>query len=63
MLDVDGKRFQNGSNIHDGVRRQVPDLYLSRFMSLQPGDVIYRHRGGFVRNRRSTCAGQTMHLN
>ncbi len=39
-LDVDGKRFQNGSTatMVYGVRFLI--AYLSRFMSLQPGDVI-----------------------
>lgn len=39
-LDVDGKRFQNGSTktMIFGVKTLV--AYISRFMSLQPGDVI-----------------------
>jgi 2-keto-4-pentenoate hydratase/2-oxohepta-3-ene-1,7-dioic acid hydratase in catechol pathway len=39
-LDVDGRRYQNGStsNMVFGVAHLVS--YLSRFMSLQPGDVI-----------------------
>ncbi|TDH36232.1 FAA hydrolase family protein [Pseudohoeflea suaedae] len=39
-LDVDGKRYQNGSS--STMVYKVPFLvsYLSRFMSLQPGDVI-----------------------
>ncbi len=39
-LEVDGKRFQNGST--STMVYKVPFLisYLSRFMSLQPGDVI-----------------------
>jgi 2,4-diketo-3-deoxy-L-fuconate hydrolase len=39
-LDVDGKRYQNGST--KTMVYRVPFLvsYLSRFMSLQPGDVI-----------------------
>ncbi|GHC36017.1 fumarylacetoacetate hydrolase family protein [Aidingimonas halophila] len=39
-LEVDGKRYQNGST--NTMVYQVPFLisYLSRFMSLQPGDVI-----------------------
>ncbi|KAA0020664.1 fumarylacetoacetate hydrolase family protein [Salinicola corii] len=39
-LEVDGKRYQNGST--QTMVFQVPHLvaYLSRFMSLQPGDVI-----------------------
>ncbi|MDZ7892163.1 MAG: fumarylacetoacetate hydrolase family protein [Rhodoferax sp.] len=39
-LDVDGKRFQSGSTatMVYGVRFLI--AYLSRFMSLQPGDVI-----------------------
>jgi 2,4-diketo-3-deoxy-L-fuconate hydrolase len=39
-LEVDGQRFQNGSTAT--MVYQVPFLisYLSRFMSLQPGDVI-----------------------
>ncbi|WP_043529939.1 fumarylacetoacetate hydrolase family protein [Litchfieldella xinjiangensis] len=39
-LEVDGKRYQDGST--DTMVYQVPFLisYLSRFMSLQPGDVI-----------------------
>ncbi|RFQ20998.1 ureidoglycolate lyase, partial [Pseudomonas sp. ATCC 13867] len=39
-LEVDGKRYQNG-NTRTMIFR-VPQIiaYLSRFMSLQPGDVI-----------------------
>ena len=39
-LEVDGKRYQNGST--KTMVYRVPFLisYLSRFMSLQPGDVI-----------------------
>ena len=39
-LEVDGKRYQNG-NTHTMIFR-VPEIisYLSRFMSLQPGDII-----------------------
>lgn len=39
-LDVDGKRYQNGSTAT--MVYKVPFLisYLSRFMSLQPGDII-----------------------
>ncbi len=39
-LDVDGHRYQNGST--RTMVYKVPFLisYLSRFMSLQPGDVI-----------------------
>ncbi len=39
-LDVDGHRYQNGSarTMIFGVRELVS--YLSRFMSLQPGDII-----------------------
>jgi 2,4-diketo-3-deoxy-L-fuconate hydrolase len=39
-LEVDGKRYQDGST--RTMVYQVPFLisYLSRFMSLQPGDVI-----------------------
>jgi len=39
-LDVDGKRYQDGSSAT--MVYKVPFLvsYLSRFMSLQPGDVI-----------------------
>lgn len=39
-LEVDGRRFQNGNTRH--MIFNVPTLvsYLSRFMSLQPGDVI-----------------------
>jgi len=39
-LEVDGRRFQNGTTATMVFR--VPHLisYLSRFMSLQPGDVI-----------------------
>jgi 2,4-diketo-3-deoxy-L-fuconate hydrolase len=39
-LDVDGHRYQNGSTrtMIFGVRQLVS--YLSRFMSLQPGDII-----------------------
>ena len=39
-LDVDGKRYQDGNS--RTMVYQVPYLiaYLSRFMSLQPGDVI-----------------------
>ena len=39
-LDVDGRRFQNGSTatMIFGVAHLIS--YLSQFMSLQPGDVI-----------------------
>lgn len=39
-LDVDGKRYQNGNT--NTMIFKVPEIisYLSRFMSLQPGDVI-----------------------
>ena len=39
-LEVDGRRYQNGSTrtMIFGVRQLVS--YLSRFMSLQPGDII-----------------------
>jgi 2,4-diketo-3-deoxy-L-fuconate hydrolase len=39
-LEVDGHRFQNGTTktMVFGVRHLVS--YLSRFMSLQPGDII-----------------------
>ena len=39
-LEVDGKRYQNGSTstMVYGVKFLI--AYLSRFMSLQPGDVI-----------------------
>jgi 2-keto-4-pentenoate hydratase/2-oxohepta-3-ene-1,7-dioic acid hydratase in catechol pathway len=39
-LEVDGKRYQNGST--RTMIFQIPKLvsYLSQFMSLQPGDVI-----------------------
>lgn len=39
-LEVDGKRFQNGNT--STMVFKVPEIisYLSRFMSLQPGDVI-----------------------
>jgi len=39
-LEVDGKRYQNGSSANMIFR--IPEIisYLSRFMSLQPGDII-----------------------
>ena len=39
-LEVDGKRYQNGNT--NTMIFKVPEIisYLSRFMSLQPGDVI-----------------------
>ncbi|MEO5661266.1 MAG: fumarylacetoacetate hydrolase family protein [Polaromonas sp.] len=39
-LDVDGKRFQNGTTATMVFKLPFLISYLSRFMSLQPGDVI-----------------------
>lgn len=39
-LDVDGRRFQNGSTATMVYRVPFLISYVSRFMSLQPGDVI-----------------------
>jgi 2,4-diketo-3-deoxy-L-fuconate hydrolase len=65
-LEVDGKRFQNGSTAT--MVYQVPFLisYLSRFMSLQPGDVITTGTppgvGMGQKPPMFLRAGQTMHL-
>ncbi|WP_179101091.1 fumarylacetoacetate hydrolase family protein, partial [Burkholderia pseudomallei] len=39
-LDVDGRRYQHGSTATMIFRVPFLISYLSRFMSLQPGDVI-----------------------
>jgi 2,4-diketo-3-deoxy-L-fuconate hydrolase len=39
-LEVDGKRYQNGSTATMVYQVAFLISYLSRFMSLQPGDVI-----------------------
>jgi 2,4-diketo-3-deoxy-L-fuconate hydrolase len=65
-LEVDGKRYQNGSTAT--MVYQVPFLisYLSRFMSLQPGDVISTGTPpGVGMGQKPPVflrAGQTMHL-
>lgn len=65
-LDVDGKRYQNGSTatMVYGVRFLIS--YLSRFMSLQPGDVISTGTPpGVGMGQKPPVylrAGQTMHL-
>ena len=65
-LNVDGKRYQNGSTAT--MVYQVPFLisYLSRFMSLQPGDVISTGTPpGVGMGQKPPVflrAGQTMHL-
>jgi 2,4-diketo-3-deoxy-L-fuconate hydrolase len=65
-LEVDGKRYQNGST--STMVYKVPFLisYLSRFMSLQPGDVISTGTppGVGMGQKPSVFlkAGQTMHL-
>ena len=65
-LEVDGKRYQNGST--STMVYKVPFLisYLSRFMSLQPGDVISTGTppGVGMGQKPSVYlkAGQTMHL-
>lgn len=65
-LDVDGRRFQNGSTAT--MVYQVPFLisYLSRFMSLQPGDIISTGTPpGVGMGHKPPVylqAGQTMHL-
>ena len=58
-LEVDGHRYQNGTTATMVFR--VPHLisYLSRFMSLQPGDVISTGTPpgvGLGRSRPSICA-------
>jgi 2,4-diketo-3-deoxy-L-fuconate hydrolase len=65
-LEVDGKRFQNGSTstMVYGVKFLVS--YLSRFMSLQPGDIISTGTPpGVGLGQKPPVylhAGQTMHL-
>ncbi|MGQ0708272.1 MAG: fumarylacetoacetate hydrolase family protein [Rhodoferax sp.] len=65
-LEVDGKRYQNGSTstMVYGVRYLIS--YLSRFMSLQPGDVISTGTPpGVGMGQKPPVylrAGQTMHL-
>ncbi len=39
-LEVDGHRYQDGLDRDDGLWRRSSVSYLSRFMSLQPGDII-----------------------
>jgi 2,4-diketo-3-deoxy-L-fuconate hydrolase len=63
---VDGKRFQNGSTstMVYGVKFLI--AYLSRFMSLQPGDVISTGTppgvGMGQKPPQYLRAGQTIHL-
>jgi 2,4-diketo-3-deoxy-L-fuconate hydrolase len=65
-LDVDGKRYQNGSTstMVYGVKFLIS--YLSRFMSLQPGDVISTGTPpGVGMGQKPPVylrAGQTIHL-
>jgi 2,4-diketo-3-deoxy-L-fuconate hydrolase len=65
-LEVDGQRFQNGSTstMVYGVKFLI--AYLSRFMSLQPGDVISTGTppgvGMGQKPPMFLRAGQTMHL-
>jgi len=65
-LDVDGKRFQNGSTstMVYGVKFLI--AYLSKFMSLQPGDVISTGTppgvGMGQKPPQYLRAGQTIHL-
>lgn len=65
-LDVDGKRYQNGSTstMVYGVKFLIS--YLSRFMSLQPGDVISTGTppgvGMGQKPPMYLRAGQTIHL-
>jgi len=65
-LEVDGHRFQNGNT--RTMVFQVPQLvsYLSRFMSLQPGDIISTGTPPGVglgqKPPRYLVAGQTMRL-
>ncbi len=65
-LEIDGQRFQNGSTAT--MVYQVPFLvsYLSRFMSLQPGDVISTGTPpGVGMGQKPPVflrAGQTIHL-
>jgi 2,4-didehydro-3-deoxy-L-rhamnonate hydrolase len=39
-LEVDGHRYQDGRHPDHGLRVPFLVSYLSRFMSLQPGDII-----------------------
>lgn len=65
-LEVDGKRFQNGSTATMVYKVAFLVSYLSRFMSLQPGDVISTGTppGVGMGQKPSVYlrAGQKMHL-
>ncbi len=65
-LDVDGKRYQNGSTSTMVYGVQFLISYLSRFMSLQPGDVISTGTPpGVGMGQKPPVylrAGQTIHL-
>ena len=65
-LDVDGRRYQNGTTATMAFRVPFLISYLSRFMSLQPGDVIATGTPpGVGMGQKPPVylqAGQTMHL-
>lgn len=65
-LDIDGKRYQNGSTSTMVYGVQFLISYLSRFMSLQPGDVISTGTPpGVGMGQKPPVylrAGQTIHL-
>jgi 2,4-didehydro-3-deoxy-L-rhamnonate hydrolase len=65
-LEVDGKRYQNGSTSTMVYGVQYLVAYLSRFMSLQPGDIISTGTPpGVGMGQKPSLylrAGQTMHL-
>lgn len=60
-LEVDGKRYQDGNT--STMIFRIPQIvsYLSRFMSLQPGDVISlarRRASAWGRNRSPSICGR-----
>jgi 2,4-diketo-3-deoxy-L-fuconate hydrolase len=65
-LDVDGKRYQNGSTSTMVYKVTFLISYLSQFMSLQSGDVISTGTPPGVGMGQKPpiflSAGQTMHL-
>ena len=61
-LEVDGQRYQNGTTKTMVFGVQFLVSYLSRFMSLQPGDIITTGTPpgvGTGRSRRCSCAPAT----
>jgi len=65
-LEVDGKRYQNGNTLTMNFKEPEIVTYLSRFMTLQPGDIISTGTPPGVglgqKPRVYLKAGQVMHL-